>query len=181
MVFIIFLLFALNSLSYSGEYKGFAKLNPEECVPLSKEVVATQLPTEWHKYADFIKICNLKQKRESSAQVSIISIWLKDYYESRFPGDVPFIKDKPSPPLPIIVSKDFQKIGILPKPYPFFEVIDPDIYYGKWKSEIPEEIRIDVNNPAVDGDYYYSPLKWNARNGRYEMKDMDPKYGKRLK
>lgn len=165
---------ALNPFNY-GVYKGFTKLNPDECVTLDKKVVA-QLPTEWQKYADFTKICKLKQNDAPTANVSIISIWIKNYFET-----LPVTKRNilENFPRPLIVDNDLKKLGQLPEPYPIFDVTDPDIYYGKWQSGIPFEILFDVSNPAMGGDYYYTPLKWNAINRIYEMKELKEKYGKR--
>jgi hypothetical protein len=56
-----------------------------------------------------------------------------------------------------------------------------DVYFGKWQSGMLTEIRVDVYNPAVTGDYYYAPLIWNKNSGVYEMKsgEKEKTYGHR--
>jgi len=168
----------LVSNSYGKGYKGFKLLNPDECSQLDKKVVS-QLPVEWHKYADFVKICKLKEKGNTDAKVSIISIWINDYYDTTVPTGAPHIWE--NFPLTLIVDSNLHIIGKLPEIYPMNDITSPDVYYGKWKSGIPTEIRIDVNNPAVEGDYYYSPLIWDIKSLNYKMKSKEVTYGRRPK
>lgn len=155
----------LFTLNVHGEgYKGFLKLNPDECVPLDKKVVL-QLPTEWHRYGDFVKICGLTQKKGQPAKVSIVSIWADDFYDAQPAG-----AKWGNFPRPLIVDAGYRQLGQLPELYPTHQESELSVYYGKWRSGTPEEIRIDVYNPAVDGDYYYAPFMWNTKQGRYEMK-----------
>jgi hypothetical protein len=173
----VFFLFVTTSAPssnvYASNYKSFELLNPDECVPLDKKVIASQLPAEWHKYVDYIKICKLKQKKTSTAKVSIISLWAYDYYETT--GESTDLKDLPSP---LIVDNNNNKIGELPIIYPGFNIGPPDIHYGKWKSGIPSEILIDdVYNKSDNSYYYYKPIKWNDKSGRYELTGVDKIYG----
>jgi hypothetical protein len=161
--------------SHGKGYKGFKLLNPDECTQLDKKVVS-QLPVEWHKYADFIKACKLKDKNTAEAKVSIITIWAHDYLSAKGPG-----AEWENFPLPIIVDINLNQIGQLPELYPMDWVTHLDVYYGKWKSGIPSVIMIDVENPAVTGDYYYAPLNWSKKDGQYKMKNMDVTSGKRPK
>ncbi len=175
---IILLFLAMFSMTVSANclangYRGFKLLNPDECTPLDKKTVM-QLPEEWHKYSDCIKICELKRKKSTNARVSIISIWAHDYYK-KLPADAPWERF----PRPLIVDDRIRKIGELPKLYPFDQPCDLDVYYGRWRSGMPGEIRIDVLNPAVEGDFYYEPLIWNEKTGSYEMKSKEAKYGRR--
>ena len=156
-------------------YKGFTLLNPDECVRLDKKAVL-QLPVEWHKYGDFTKICALTQTKGQPAKVSIISVWVEEYYDT-VPSDAPWEKF----PLPLIVDDHFQKIGKLPEIYPMDQPRELDVYYGKWQSDMPTEIMVDVYNPAVSGNYYYDPLIWNTAKGTYGMKSEEAKYGSRHK
>jgi hypothetical protein len=169
---------SLISSSHAMEYKGFKLLNPDECVPLDNKL-AFQLPAEWHKYADFIKICKLKEKEPTDAKVSIISIWVLEYFNTRFPPPARHIWE--NFPLPLIVDREFKQIGQLPEQYPDDPPRELDIYFGKQQMGIATEIRIDVYNPAVSCDYYYAPLKWSKKDGRYEMKNKEPIDGKRKK
>jgi hypothetical protein len=69
----------------------------------------------------------------------------------------------------------------LPRIYPMDHVVESFVYYGKWKSGFPHEIRVDVFNPTITGNYYFMPLIWNAEVGNYKMKSDEPIYGKRPK
>ena len=165
--------FLLTSNVHGEGYKGFLKLNPDECVPLEKKVVL-QLPAEWHKYGDFVKICGLAQKKGQPAKVSIISVWAHDYYATLPAGTL--WEDLPRP---LIVDSSYRELGLLREVYPAEPPRDLDVHYGRWEAGMPTEIRVDVHNPAVDGNYFYTPLKWNEQNGRYEMKSKGVTHGVR--
>ena len=162
---LLFIIFFIPSTSYCNGYKGYIKLKPEECVILDKSSVVSKLPMEWHKYAGFIKRCELRQKNTSTSQISVISIWAHDYLNTQAPN-APWEKF----PLPIIIDCNFVQVGQLNELYPSDWVTDLNVYFGKWQLGIPAEIRVDVENPAVSGDYYYAPLIWNKKNKSYEMK-----------
>ncbi len=172
---------ALDPYAYGAVYEEFAKLNPVTCVPLGKEAVLSRMPAAWRPYADFAKRCALKRGNATASTVSIISIWLRNYEEARFPAGTPRVGDNPPPPLPIIVDNAFHIIGHLPEAYPFVEVTDPDIYYGKWHSDMPTEILVDVDDPTVSADRYYAPLTWNEKSHRYEQKETIDMPGHRLR
>ena len=175
--YIITLSLTYATIVYGNEYKMFNKLNPEECILLDRETVITQLPIEWSKYTDFIKICKLKNKNSSAAQTSIISIWVLDYYNARFLS--PTLRKEEKFPAPVIVDIKNNIIGQLPQQFPDDPPRELDVFYQKYDGDLSAEILIDVYNPAVSGDYYYTPLKWNINNRRYEMSDKDKKYGHR--
>jgi hypothetical protein len=167
--------FLLTPPVHGEGYKGFLKLNPDECAPLDNKIVL-QLPAEWHKYGDFIKICGLAQKKGQPAKVSIISIWADDYYEAQSPD--PVWEDFP---MPLIVDSSFHRVGQLPEIYPSDPPRWLNVYYGKWQWRIPAEIRVDVENPAVTGDYYYDSLIWNKNKESYQMRTKERAYGRRHK
>lgn len=166
---------AIISVAYGRDYKGFNLLHPDECIPLDKKAVL-QLPLEWHKYVGFVKICNLRSDKSNMARISIITIWAYKYYTSLPAGTI-----WEELPQPLIVDNTFKQVGQLPEVYPDNPPCTLDIFFGKWRSGIPTEIRVDVNNPTVTGDYYYSPIVWDNSYMRYEMKDQEEKYGKRPK
>jgi hypothetical protein len=176
-LFLVAAVFLLTPCVHGKGYKGFLLLNPDECVPLDEKVVL-QLPVEWHKYSDFIKICGLTQKKGQPAKVSIISVWADDCHEAQPAG-----AEWEEFPRPIVVDTSYRQLGQLPELYPTHQESELSVYYGKWRSGTPEEIRVDVHNPAVDGDYYYAPLVWNGKQGRYEIKKGGDQrtYGRRLK
>ena len=170
-LFLVATAFLFISVARSESYKGFLKLNPDECVPLDKKVV-DQLPADWHKYGDFVKICGLPQKKGQPAKVSIISVWAHDYYATLPAGTL-----WENLPRPLIVDSSYREIGLLREVYPADPPRDLYVHYGRWEAGLPTEIRVDVHNPAVDGDYFYAPLKWNKKSGRYEMKSKEVTYG----
>lgn len=166
---------SLVSSAMGAGYKGFTKLNPNECLPVDKKVIS-QLPSEWQRYTGYVKICNLKHDHEKS-NISIISVWVDDFLEAKFPHPAPHKWE--NFPLPLIVSTELWNIGTLPEIYPVDDITSPTIYYGRWQYSIPTEIRVDVKNPAEGGDYYYAPLIYNRKSGRYEMKDKEISDGRR--
>jgi len=171
---LLFFVLAISSTAYGNEYSGFTKLDPSQCVPLNKEQVVSQVPDQWHKFAGFIKVCPLKQGKTGFAHVSILSIWAHEYLESQ-PPNAPW----QGFPLPIIINNHFERIGQLSELYPSDWVTDLKVHYGKWQHNIPTEIRVDVENPAVSGDYYYAPLIWNEKRGSYLMRSKETINGRR--
>lgn len=167
-------LFLLVPLSFAERYQGFRELDAKDCIALAPQSVQ-KLSTHWQKYKDFIKICPLQSSPESPAKVSVVSIWTDDYMNTR-PKKI--WEDFP---LSILVDQDLSEIGTLPEIFPMDFRTEPRIYYGKWKSGLPTEIKVDVFNPTVSGDYYYSPLTWDEKIKRYRMTDGEPKFGSRRK
>jgi hypothetical protein len=177
LLILVSILFAIGSTAYGKGYKGFQLLNPDHCVALDKKIVL-QLPAEWHKYGDFVKICGLKQEKSQTAKISIISIWVQDYF-----GTLASNAAWEKFPLPLIVDEGYRQAGHLPELYPMDQPRELDVYVGKWQSGVPTEIRVDVYNPAVTGDYYYAPLVWSKKNEAYEMRSgkKERTYGHRPK
>lgn len=171
----IFCFFLVCCSSEVWAYQGFGLLKESDCKSIAHSNVP-KLPVEWQKYSDFVKVCELKERKEEVATVFVVSIWVSEYYRTCFPGRNPVWEEFP---LPLILDAKFRKIGELPEIYPSNDITSPDVYYGRWKRGIPTEIRIDVNNPAVDGDYYYPPLHWEPQKGLYMMSGKEVKYGKR--
>lgn len=163
---IFFLFFAVafaSNVSAAGN-KDFLLLKPDDCVSLEKGAVL-QLPDSWHEYEGFIKICSLKTRNARVAKVSVIAIWVKDYYDSLPPG-APWEEF----PLPLIVDRHFRPVGKLPELYPVHPPRELEVSYGKFQSGAPTEIRIHVHNPATSGDYDYAPLIWNRKHHVFERK-----------
>jgi len=167
--------FACTTSVHGDVYPGFLLLNSSKCSPLDKDSVL-KLPNEWHKYGDFVKICGLRARKAKTAKIFIVSIWVLDYYKDKSPEAL-----WEKFPLPIIVNSDFKQIGQLPRIYPMDHVVESFVYYGKWKSGFPHEIRVDLFNPTITGNYYFMPLIWNTEVGNYKMKSDEPIYGKRPK
>jgi len=174
ILFTIGFFFVLFSNSFAAGYPGFIDLRESKCVLMDGKDVLN-LPPAWHKYNGFIKICGLKKNKASKVNVSIISIWAEDYLDAQ---KKEMWEDFP---VTIIVDDDLNQLGKFPELYPMNSPVELSVYYGKWKSGKPTEIRIDVSNPAVGGDYYYPPLIWNAKDEQYHMKSKETKHGKRPK
>lgn len=166
-----FLIMSLSCNLFAAGYAGFTKLNEKDCVVLDDDHVH-KLPSTWHKYKGFIKSCGLQKKAEK-AKVFIISVWGHEYLDA---NNLDMWEEFP---LPVIVDDQWNQVGSFPELYPSELECDLKVYYGNWKMGIPKEIRIDVSNPTVSGDYYYAPLRWNPNSMMYIMKDTEEKYGKR--
>lgn len=175
-LFLVTFVLLLVNTAYANayEYKGFLKLNPNECISLRNNIVLSKLPVEFAKYTGFVKICKLVNKNGKGTRVSIVSIWAHDYLDAKS-AKAPWENF----PLPVIVDNEFKPLGYLYELYPSGWVTDLNIYYGKWRSDIPTEIRVDVENPAVSGDYYYAPMRWNQEGWFYEIKSKEIINGRR--
>ena len=121
---IISIALAITSTCYGKEYKGYKKLNLDECISMGKETVISKLPSEWHKYSNFVKICKLQQSMQSASKVSIISVWIKNYFKTLPESSRNILNNFP---LPLIFDNEFKKVGQLPEYYPAFDVADPEI------------------------------------------------------
>jgi hypothetical protein len=170
---IILLIFLLGRApSVAASYRGFNEVLDDQCVVMQDHDLKT-LPADWLKYKGFIKLCELKKNKDSKSKVSLISIWTHDYLDSR--GK----KSWEGFPLPILVDDQFRQCGTLPELYPSSYVNSIYVSYGKWKVGIPTEIRIDVADPTVSGDYYYLPLLWDDKDKIYKMKGKERISGRR--
>jgi len=156
-------------------YGRFTKLDPKKCIKADATVMS-QLPSDWQKYKRFVKICPLT-KNKINSDVSIISIWVNEYFDAKYPPLATHQWEQF--PAPVIMDKMLHKIGSLPELFPDDDITSSIVYYGKWHGGIPTEIRVDVENPAEGGDYYYSPIVYNSNNGVYEPKNKEIIHGKR--
>ena len=80
-----------------------------------------------------------------------------------------------------VVDENLNVVGTLPENFPMDSRTESVIHFGKWESGVPTEIRVDIYDPTVSGDHYYSPLIWNEKDKRYHMSDKEPKSGHRPK
>lgn len=165
---------ALLPTPCSGSYTGFKELKVEDCVALRQEQLQ-RLPPAWSKYQGFIKLCPFRKSLISPPKVSVISVWAHDYL------NVQKVKVWEEFPLPILVDDNMRQLGTLPELFPMDSRTEPIVYFGKWKSGMPTEILVDIHDPTVSGDYYYSPLIWNPKEDKYRMIDQEPKSGPRPK
>lgn len=171
---LLFFLYLVYTPSCFGGTKEFRQLSEQDCSPLTREDLL-KLPLEYRKYAGFVKTCSLKQAGSGSDwRTALISIWAHDYLIPK--GETATWEDFPPA---LLVDSNFKTVGKLPELYPMDWVTHLVISYGKWHNGRPTEIRVDVSNPAVSGDYYYAPLQWKQAEGRYEMKNQQPTTGTR--
>jgi len=156
----------------AASYRGFNEVQDDQCLVMQDHDLKT-LPVDWLKYKGFVKICELKKNKDSKPKVSLISIWTHDYLDAEKKMSWEGF------PLPILVDDQFRQCGTLPEHYPTSYVNSLYVSYGKWKVDIPSEIRIDVADPTVSGDYYYLPLLWDDKDKMYRMKSKERISGKR--
>lgn len=176
VLLLTFVLFALTprEVTFAEVYPGFKQVKPQDCVSLDITRIQS-LPPSWHKYEKFIKICPVKRAERSNAVVSIVSVWTEDYLNTKA------VKTWEEFPYSIIIDDESREVGTLPVIFPIDAPVEPDIYFGRWKGDLPTEVRVDVRDPTVSGDYYYPPLKWNSKDKMYHLTDKEPKSGSRPK
>lgn len=154
----------------------FKVLDEEKCTQLTQDDTL-KLPVAYHRYVEFLKLCKFQKNNGGEQSASgLISIWAHDFTRSK--GERSAWEDFPPS---VLVDGSFKVIGKLPELYPMDWATHLAVSYGKWHAGRPEEIRVDVTNPAVSGDYYYAPLRWNRAKERYEMTSQEPIPGKRHK
>ncbi|MBJ6724526.1 hypothetical protein [Geomesophilobacter sediminis] len=167
------LLFWVNRVDAKSD---FVIISEKQCYPIEISQ-ANRLPSEFQKYINYTKKCDVKDQNNVETKLSIVSIWVDEYYLSFSAAGR--TQRWENFPLPVIVTDNFKVIGRLPEIYPRDDVTEPEVFFGKWENGMPKEIRIDVTNPAVDGDYFYPPIFWNSITQQYEMKKGEVIHGRR--
>jgi len=135
-------------------------LSPEACAPLS-EGERAKLPAAWAKYTEAARRCELTAPG-AAPRVALISVFAETYYAGRA-ADAPW-EDFPKP---LLVDRDFRCVGGLPELFPFDQPRTLTLRHGLWRDGVPQEIRVQVSNPAVGGDYALPVLRWDAAEHRY--------------
>ncbi len=135
-------------------------LSPETCAPLG-EADRARLPAAWAKYLDATRRCELTAPG-GTARVALVSVFAETYYATRA-ADAPW-EDFPKP---LLVDRDFRCVGGLPELFPFDQPRTLTLRHGLWREGVPQEIRVQVSNPAVGGDYALPALRWDAAEHRY--------------
>lgn len=171
-----FIFSGMLQLSCHASALNLKLLNEEKCTNLKLEDL-TKLPVAFLKYGDFTKLCRLNEGENFGQwSTALVSIWAHEYLRSK--GGATEWEHFPSS---ILVDRTFNVVGELPEIYPMDWATHLAVNFGKWHAGRPEEITVDVSNPAVSGDYYYAPLKWNRVKEKYEMTSQEPITGKRPK
>lgn len=135
-------------------------LSPEACTPLA-DADRAKLPASWAKYLDAARRCELAAPGDTP-RVALISVFAETYYATRA-ADAPW-EDFPKP---MLVDREFRCVGGLPELFPFDQPRTLTLRHGLWRDGVPQEIRVQVSNPAVGGDYALPALRWDAAEHRY--------------
>jgi len=144
-------------------HKGAAQwrtLSPASCQPLSSADQA-KLPATWQAFATAARRCELAAPG-TPAKVALVSIFTEEYYRGR-PANAPWEEF----PKPLLLDASGRCVGVLPELYPTEEPRTLTLRHGLWRDGVPQEIRVQVANPAVGGDYALPPLRWDAAQQRY--------------
>jgi hypothetical protein len=153
-----------GNVSKSGKSAKAARawrtLSPAGCHPLN-DAEQARLPASWKPYASSTRRCDLAAPG-AAPKVSLVSVFAEDYFRGS-PPSAPW-EDFPKP---LLVDSAWRCVGVLPELYPFDEPRTLTLRYGQWLDGIPQEIRVQVANPALGGDYALPPLSWDAAQQRY--------------
>ncbi len=142
-----------------AQAEGWVTLDASRCKPVD---VAATLPDAWSKYRGSTRICPLTRHQSDVAQVSLLSVFVDDYYLG-LPKDAPW----ESFPQPMLVDPSGQCLARLSHLYPSEPPSQLVVRAGGWKQGVPTLLRFDVLNPAVSGNYSLPGLKWDMQTKRY--------------
>ena len=140
----------------------FQALSEKTCVPLSASSVKHTLPNEWQPYLSSSKVCPLIKTPGAKSAIVLISVSLEDATRNKSPGDA---WDKL--PKPIFFNEKGQCVARLPYLFPDDPPFGIQLSYGQWQGLIPGEIRLHVQNQAVEGDFDLPTLTWNTKIQSY--------------
>jgi hypothetical protein len=144
----------------SARAAGWITLDASRCKPVD---ASAALPESWSKYRGSTRICALTRKQNQTAKVSLLSVFVDDYYLG-LPKDAPW----ESFPLPMLVNSSGQCLAQLPHLFPSNPPSQLVIRAGGWKQDAPTLLRLDVLSPAVGGNYSLPSLKWDVQSKRYQ-------------
>jgi hypothetical protein len=167
--------FCLPSVCLAASANGFISLREGDCKPIT-ETLQSSLPPKWDRYLCCVKVCSVKANDAVAPSLFVVSIWTQQFYHSMSPETA---ETAEAFPLPLILDKDLKVLGELPEIFPLNDVTSPQMSFGRWSAGKPREIRIDVSSPAVEGDYFYPPMQWDEKKGRYVMRGKGVTYGRR--
>lgn len=147
---------------------GFVALQPANCRPVADSAA---LPDEWAPYRAFVRDCPVARAgAKAPPALRLLAVFVDDYYRDKPPG-APW-EDFP---LPLLVDASGRCLARVAHQFPVEPPRDLVVRAGKWRRDgLPGEIRFDVKNPAVGGDYALPTLRWNSGAGTYQPADMVP-------
>ena len=143
----------------SAQAAGWVTLDASTCKPVDD---SQALPEAWSKYRSSTRICGLTHQQNQIAKVSLLSVFVDDYYAG-LPKDAPW----ESFPLPTLVDASGQCLARLPQLFPSDPPNRLVIRAGGWKQGMPTLLRLDVLSPAVGGNYSLPSLKWDTPSQSY--------------
>lgn len=138
----------------------WVKLDAAMCKPID---AAVALPEGWSKYRSASRQCPLTRRPNEHAQVSLISVFVDDYY-FQLPKDAPWESFPPA----MLVDASGQCLARLSHLFPSEPPSQLVVRAGGWKNGFPTLLRLDVLNPAVGGDYSLPSLQWDSKTKRYQ-------------
>jgi hypothetical protein len=140
----------------------FVTLKPDQCQRLNE---AIELPADWTPYRDFVRSCPIaKPARTSSPALRLLAVFVDDYYAKK-PSGSPWEQF----PLPMLVDINGRCLARVAHLFPVDPPRDLIVRFGKWRSDgLPSEIKFQVKNPAVDGNYNLPTLYWISDKGIYQ-------------
>ena len=143
----------------SAQAEGWITLEASTCTPVD---ASTALPESWSKYRGSTRLCALTRQQNQIAKVSLLSVFVDDYYAG-LPKDAPW----ESFPLPMLIDPSGRCLAQMPHLFPSDPPNQLVVRAGGWKQGTPTLLRLDVLSPAVGGNYSLPSLKWDAQSKRY--------------
>ena len=158
--FLLGVIVVLTASSASAtQAAGWITLNDSMCKPIA---ASAALPEAWSKYRESTRICSLARNDSQVAQVSLVSVFVDDYYRG-LPKDAPW----ESFPMPMLVDPSGRCLAQLSHLFPSEPPSRLVVQAGGWKNGVPTLLRFNVLNPAVDGNYRLPSMKWDEQTKRY--------------
>ncbi len=140
--------------------RSWRTLSPANCKPLD-DAEQAHLPASWKGFTAAARRCDLAAPGASS-QVMLVSVFAEDYFRG-LPASTPWADF----PKPLLMDTAWRCLGALPELYPLDEPRTLTLRHGRWVDGIPQEIRVQVANPALGGDYALPTLHWQPAQRRY--------------
>ena len=141
---------------------GFQQLLPQACVPLASSKVTVALSAAWEPYLSATRACPLAKQQGTQPEITLITIFAVDYYRDKPEGAV-----WENFPDPILVNRAGARVGTLEHLFPDEAPGEMTLSYGRWRGNIPGEIRIHITHSGVSGDYDLPTRLWSEERKRY--------------
>lgn len=143
----------------AAQAAGWDTLEASRCKAVD---ASAALPDEWSKYRGATRICPLTRNKNHVAKISLISVFVDDYYLG-LPKDAPW----ESFPSPMLVDQSGHCLARLSHQFPSEPPSQLVIRFGGWKQGMPTRLRLDVLSPTAGGNYRLPSLQWDAQKKSY--------------